>query len=148
MRRAKDGHQARCRDCCKHWYLENAAEQKARVAKRNKRHRLVAKEWLGAFLQEHPCVDCGEDDIRCLDFDHRPGSGKLKAIAVLLQQSASLAQIKLEIEKCDVRCSNCHRRRTTERGNFWRQGAFEQSGELRREASVARLSRLLVAARD
>jgi hypothetical protein len=104
----------------------NSAVQKARVAERNKRYRLKTQEWLAAYLFEHPCVDCGEADIRCLDFDHRPGGTKLKEIATLMQQSASLEKIQREIEKCDVRCSNCHRRRTNERGNYWRQKVYER----------------------
>jgi hypothetical protein len=125
MRRARDGRQARCRDCCKAWYVANSTEQKAAVAARNKRYRKVSREWITAYLLSHPCVDCGENDIRCLEFDHRPGSDKHKEIAVLLRQSASVEKIEREIEKCDVRCANCHRRRTAERGNFWRQRVYE-----------------------
>lgn len=29
-------------------------------------------------------------------------------------------QVLAEIEKCEVRCANCHRRRTAERGGFMR----------------------------
>ncbi|MGH8894027.1 MAG: hypothetical protein ACRDWY_12095 [Actinomycetes bacterium] len=30
-----------------------------------------------------------------------------------------------EIEKCDVRCSNCHARKTACEDNSWRQRVFE-----------------------
>jgi hypothetical protein len=143
MRRSKDGHQARCRVCCQAWYARNSAEQKRRVAIRNRHVIGQSRVWLADYLQRHPCVDCGEDDLRCLEFDHRPGSGKVKDVTTLLRQSASLEKIQREIEKCDVRCANCHRRRTAERGGFWRQGAFEDTEQQLRDATTARLANLL-----
>jgi hypothetical protein len=66
----------------------------------------------------HPCIDCGESDPIVLEFDHREGEKKLAAVSTLMtQMKASLKTIKAEIVKCDVRCANCHRRKTAkERG--------------------------------
>jgi ferredoxin len=45
----------------------------------------------------------------------------------------------VEIAKCDVRCANCHRRVTAERGSWWRQAVYEQSRAEQVAASQARL---------
>jgi len=139
---APDGRQPRCRDCCKAWYAANNAQHKVAVAGRNKRHRREIQHWLAGYLREHPCVDCDEDDLRCLDFDHRPGEVKVMEIGKLIRHSASLAKIQLEIEKCDVRCANCHRRRTAERAGFWRQAVHGGDASTLWERSGERLQRL------
>jgi hypothetical protein len=64
-----------------------------------------------AYLLEHPCVDCGETDWQVLDFDHRDPGTKCDHVARLVH-NASWATVLQEIEKCDVRCANCHRRKT------------------------------------
>jgi hypothetical protein len=69
---------------------------------RNQRHVLH-------ILRRSPCRDCGERDPVVLDFDHRADKrGNVSTMATW----ASLATLGEEISKCDVRCANCHRRRT------------------------------------
>lgn len=63
------------------------------------------------YLLEHPCVDCGEPDPVVLDFDHRVPGEKSFNICVR-RLDTGWDKIKAEIDKCDVRCANCHRRRT------------------------------------
>jgi hypothetical protein len=63
-----------------------------------------------AHLEEHPCVDCGEHDIVVLDFDHI--GAKRAAVLTLVWWEHSIASIRREIAECQVRCANCHRRRT------------------------------------
>ncbi len=58
--------------------------------------------------------------MRVLEFDHRPGTQKRGDIARLVHELVAWQVILDEIEKCDVRCANCHRRMTAERGGFWR----------------------------
>lgn len=48
-----------------------------------------------------------------LDFDHRERSEKKFTIgAMISRKSISIGALVAEIEKCDVRCANCHRRKT------------------------------------
>jgi hypothetical protein len=61
-------------------------------------------------LERNSCVDCREDDICVLEFDHV--GAKTKAISVLVSGEYSLSRIAAEIAHCEVRCANCHRRRT------------------------------------
>lgn len=55
------------------------------------------------------CLDCGESDLATLDFDHIRDI-KIADISWLVQYG-NLALLRKEIAKCDVRCSNCHRKR-------------------------------------
>lgn len=96
------------------WYLRN---REAQIEKsKASRIRLVErnKNFVQAFLAEHPCVDCGEADLVVLDFDHI-GSDKIANISDLVYRPRSLAIIESEIAKCEVVCANCHRRRTAQR---------------------------------
>ena len=61
---------------------------------------------LNKLKTERGCVYCEERNSDCLDFHHRDPEEKLFAIGhgSVLNRTA----IKLEIEKCDVTCRNCH----------------------------------------
>lgn len=61
-------------------------------------------------LLMHPCVDCGETNTALLEFDHREPSQKSFNIFRGVPQYG-FAKFKAEIEKCDVRCANCHKLR-------------------------------------
>ncbi len=71
------------------------------------------------YLRRHPCVDCGQTDIRVLEFDHVRGN-KLNNIARMVGEGFSWSTIEAEIAKCEVRCANCHRIKTNERNGWWR----------------------------
>jgi len=74
--------------------------------------------WLYNYRLAHPCVDCGESDPIVLDFDHRPGTKKSHRRGVSqLAGWASIATLEAEVAKCDVRCANCHRRKTARETN-------------------------------
>ena len=47
-----------------------------------------------------------------LEFDHNDKVSKFKAVSSLIRARYSLEKIKVEINKCEVRCANCHRRKT------------------------------------
>jgi hypothetical protein len=58
-----------------------------------------------------------------MDFDHRPGEIKVREISMF---TAGFAALKREIAKCDLVCANCHRLRTSRRGQWGRKP--KQSG--------------------
>lgn len=66
---------------------------------------------LHEYLRVHPCVDCGETDIRVLEFDHTDPRSKTMAVTTMIGRRR-WPTIMSEIHKCDVRCANCHRKRT------------------------------------
>jgi hypothetical protein len=54
------------------------------------------------------CIDCGyNDNAEVLDFDHVEAGSKIAGIAAMIDHSWE--NIMAEIEKCVVRCANCHR---------------------------------------
>ena len=103
--------------------------KKARVRRDESIAELQAK--LYEYLENHPCVDCGETDPVVLEFDHVRGvkSYNVSAMGWLMLSWTSLLK---EIEKCEVRCANCHRRKTAERLGTYRYqkryGPLAQSG--------------------
>ena len=88
------------------------------VAK-NKLRRLTSFTKLCEYLQGHPCVVCGEADIVVLDFDHVRGK-KLFCIGAGINDGYGWERIASEIKKCEVRCANCHRRKTAEQFSYSR----------------------------
>lgn len=78
---------------------------------RNAFNKQKLQEAVWQYLSEHPCVDCGESDLVVLQFDHVRGT-KLYDIADLIRNRASHKRMFDEIAKCDVRCANCHLRKT------------------------------------
>ena len=65
---------------------------------------------------ERGCIDCGENNPVVLDFDHVRGE-KFRCVSDMARQSYGLKTIQAEIEKCEVRCANCHRIVTDQRRN-------------------------------
>jgi hypothetical protein len=122
---APDGLQNVCRECnrasARRYYRENRAKHLAVIAQRTREAKARARSLVGGHLLSHPCVDCGEADIRVLDFDHVPGRGKTRSVMEMVNLGFAIERIRLEIEKCEVRCRNCHARVTSERrGRDWR----------------------------
>ncbi len=76
------------------------------------RRRAENRRIVADYLSGKGCADCGESDPVVLDFDHRNPADKLDGVARLISSGAPPQRLHDEIEKCDVRCSNCHRRRT------------------------------------
>ena len=73
------------------------------------------KEKLAVFKALRGCADCGERDPLVLDFDHLPGTNKIASLSYMANKTVAWPKIVAEIEKCDVVCANCHRRRTFSR---------------------------------
>lgn len=110
----KDGYSNVCKSCSharfKRYYRENNAKHRAVIRTRNDRHIKSLQGFVFEYLLKHPCVDCGEKDPLVLEFDHR--RDKDRAISRALRSGWSLKRLQAEIAKCQVRCANCHKRRT------------------------------------
>jgi hypothetical protein len=107
-----------CRPCRSEYgrehYLANRrhyieAEARRKQAKGRERMRFLVE-----YFRSNPCVDCGEADPLVLEFDHLEEELKSFDIANAIWDR-NWQSILDEIEKCEVVCANCHRRRTARR---------------------------------
>lgn len=93
---------------------ERQAYYQANKARAAETHRLLVlrnAEYVKAAKTNKPCVDCGVIyPPYVLDFDHVTGE-KIDRVSRLVQTS-SIERIQEEIDKCVLRCANCHRERT------------------------------------
>ena len=61
-----------------------------------------------------------DGDIVVLEFDHRDPKTKERNVYMFIATGRSVTAMMHEIAKCDVRCANCHRRRTAEQRSSYR----------------------------
>ena len=107
----------KCRSCqaaySREHYRRNRPTYLQRAASQRKVNREKCRQQVFDYLMTHPCIDCGEIDPIVLEFDHRDASLKRESISRMISKR-TWAIVQLEIAKCDVRCANCHRRRTAQ----------------------------------
>jgi hypothetical protein len=84
------------------------------------RYRARNRELIYGFLAQHACVECGEADPRVLEFDHVRGEKKGN-ISDMVRRGVPWARVTEEIQKCEVRCANCHRRRTVSQFKWFKE---------------------------
>jgi hypothetical protein len=65
-------------------------------------------------LRDTACVSRGETDVVVLEFDH-VGPKRGKGVVSLAFDEYALEHLRTEIEQCEIRCTNCHRRDTIRR---------------------------------
>ena len=118
-----------CVDCERRLLLEEFYNQKSsrdgkqRYCKechdlRNRRTHQLKRKFLVEYLSQKGCSECPEKDPVTLEFDHVSGS-KLLCVSTMISAGFSLKRIKEEIEKCVVRCANCHRRKTAKEQGWY-----------------------------
>jgi hypothetical protein len=113
---AADGLQWNCRACNAKWHADHKEQHNKLIHARTQRIRRELAWRLLAYLEQHPCVDCGESDPVVLQFDHL----RDKARDVTAMAGWSWAAVQAEIAKCEVVCANCHCRRTAMRAGSFR----------------------------
>lgn len=83
------------------------------------RARIVRNRELLRLAKDNPCADCGREyPYYVMDFDHARGTKRFEIRAGLTK---TVRMLLSEIAKCDVVCSNCHRERTHQRGEYARR---------------------------
>jgi hypothetical protein len=96
-------------------YKNNSEDYKRRA----REYRVKLQERFAEWLSDKSCVDCGESDPVVLDCDHVSGTKKF-GISDMIKDSRSWESILEELSKCEVRCSNCHRKRTAKQFGWFR----------------------------
>jgi len=98
------------------WYPANRKKHQGLVKSYARGHRKEVADVINE-MKRKPCMDCGlVFPPICMDFDHRPGTKKVRNVSQMVRDS-SLNTVLVEISKCDLVCSNCHRIRTHSREN-------------------------------
>ena len=92
------------------WYADHPEYRERQITlktERRKRHVNMVRE----EKAKRGCEDCGEGDPKVLDLHHRDPATKKFTFGKSGNLSLSWPRIVEEINKCDVLCANCHRRR-------------------------------------
>lgn len=116
----KQGKSNVCKKCTNIYQRSHYKNNRQSYIDKAKRNRIKSMKrnvlFLKNFCKENPCVDCGECDFIVLHFDHVRGK-KYKNISQMT--SGSLRALKNELKKCEVRCANCHMRKTARQFSYY-----------------------------
>jgi DNA-directed RNA polymerase subunit M/transcription elongation factor TFIIS len=114
-----------CRQCrteYNHTYYVGHSEKYKNARRTNRpRYRAQHRVQLLQYLSDKQCVDCGERDPVVLELDH-VGGQKNDNVGDMMGRYGWNRILK-EIAKCEVRCANCHQRKTA-RDFKWFKGDF------------------------
>lgn len=119
----KDGMATYCKPCTSTIQMERYRRDPSvngRALVSQKKSIVRNQQYVWSYLESHPCVQCDESDPEVLEFDHLEEGSKFKNVSVLSCSAYSLRTLVAEINKCQVLCANCHRRKTNRQFNFWR----------------------------
>jgi 5-methylcytosine-specific restriction endonuclease McrA len=112
-----------CKECnkikSKQYYNSNREEHKRETIKRKKKVIFENRKLLYDYYFSHPCIDCGEKDPMVLELDHI--KDKDMAVSKAVGRGWSKERILAEIAKCEVRCANCHRRKTAKQQGWYKE---------------------------
>ena len=98
----------------KKYYLTHKPEQLVR----NKNKKDQIRSYIKQYKEFRGCMDCGgKFPFYVLDLDHRDPNEKVCSPASLANNGSWEVMLR-ELDKCDVVCANCHRKRTHE-GNHY-----------------------------
>lgn len=105
----KDGLNWQCVDCHREYRKAHYEENKQKYIQRAKTYRKQLQEY--AWSMKKRCKECGENHPATLDFHHRDRAGKdINIMMVVSRSGTGRLKLEAEIAKCDVLCSNCHRK--------------------------------------
>ena len=88
--------------------ISDEERERRKQYKRNGREKRQAQ--VLAYLATRCCIDCGANNPIVLDFDHPDPKAKIASISDLVcMQQCGPEKLQAEMEKCEIRCANCHR---------------------------------------
>jgi hypothetical protein len=119
-KRKNDGRQQWCRACHHAHHVDYYPKNKKRFRDYDHALRERLRAIVFAHLMTNACVDCGEKDPIVLDFDHVRGVKAFNIAVATANGAVSTRTLMEEISKCEIRCANCHRRKTSAEGFHWK----------------------------
>lgn len=119
--KAIDGLKNHCKDCDR-LYNQNCDKEE-----RNKRKLITQKKRreerrlkILEFLKNKGCACCNEKDPVVMEFDHIDETTKEMCVSEMVSLCFSWEKIKAEIDKCQILCANCHRRKTAKDFSYYK----------------------------
>lgn len=111
-KKEKDGKSKHCKQCAtehnkKEYYEKYKESHNKKIVERRRNKKLDYDVYIRSLGLK--CIKCGVNHPATLDFHHRDPSKKEDTVSNLKWSGCSLERLKLEIDKCDILCSNCHR---------------------------------------
>lgn len=104
----KDGLNNQCKKCQVEYGRCHYENNKATYLAQTKARKEKVRKWLADYKTTLACEKCGTNHPAVIDFHHKDGKQKEFDIATATYRK-SINNILLEIKKCTVLCSNCHR---------------------------------------
>ena len=105
------GVQTYCKACCAtHRKKRSDSYSKEKRNLYNREYRASLSSWFQEIKASLFCRMCGEAHQSCLDFHHTDPSTKENTISNMVCDCKPKETILLELSKCIVLCSNCHRK--------------------------------------
>lgn len=118
--KAKNQRVRYCRSCSRNAIRRHYKQYYVDKSRKYRQILIAAsRDLIWEHLKSHPCVDCAETDPLVLEFDHVRGQKEFN-ISTMMRGKMSVSQIQNEMAKCDVRCSNCHKRKTAYAIKSWK----------------------------
>lgn len=94
----------------KKWHRVNWFRIKTRMLKCTRQNKANVLAWFQTYKRTLKCLYCPERHPACLDFHHRTPRFKRFTISVAVASGICIKSLLKEIKKCDIVCSNCHRK--------------------------------------
>lgn len=102
--------QSYCKTCNRRYQKDHYKKHRKEYREKLQQRRHDCKEWWNEYKAALKCCRCGESHPACLDFHHRDPNEKDGELANAINKGWSKERILLEVAKCEVVCSNCHRK--------------------------------------
>lgn len=99
-----------CKKCHSDYLKSHYARNKEYYKNKARNHEFAIKQWLSDLKCSLKCEICSESHPSCLDFHHEDRTLKEHNISKMASLGKSKEAIQNEISKCQVLCSNCHRK--------------------------------------
>lgn len=95
----------RANEYYKEWYWKNREKRILQIRK----YQNKIKFFIRKYKIEKGCKNCSENYWACLEFHHREKNKEFN-IGRIQAKGWGMEKIMIELNKCDVLCSNCHRK--------------------------------------
>lgn len=119
--KAKDGLKSHCK-ICDRLYNQNCDKEKRNSRKftSQKLRRELRYLKILQFLKDKKCTHCSETDPVVMEFDHINKNTKIMCVSEMVTLCFSWKKIEAEINKCQILCANCHRRKTAKDFGYYK----------------------------